>query len=82
MEPEFIIEGPHPDHDISYKFIEKNDDLQYIEKGITLADFRDNMNKRNLELEFRVVWLESLIYVLAYKKTYRKPVVHPAAQRI
>ncbi len=55
MEPEFIIEGPEPEHDISYKFVDKNEDLKYIEKGVALADFRDNMNKRNLELEFRVI---------------------------
>jgi len=54
MEPEFIVEGPQPGKDISYKFVEKNEDLQYIEKGVPLADFRDNMNKRNIELEFRV----------------------------
>jgi hypothetical protein len=54
MDNEFLVEGPNPDHDISYRFIEKNEDLQFIEKGISLKEFKENMNKRNLELEFRV----------------------------
>lgn len=54
MDNKFLIEGPLPGHDISYKFIEKNEDLQFIEKGVPLKDFKESMNKRNLELEFRV----------------------------
>jgi hypothetical protein len=54
MDTDYLVEGPNPEHDISYRFIEKNEDLQFIEKGISLRDFKDNMSKRNLELEFRV----------------------------
>lgn len=55
MDTDFIIEGPNPDHDISHPFVEKNEDLTYIEKGINIREFRDNMNKRELNLEFRVM---------------------------
>eukprot|EP00330_Aristerostoma_sp_ATCC50986_P006192 CAMPEP_0114582564 /NCGR_PEP_ID=MMETSP0125-20121206/6516_1 /TAXON_ID=485358 ORGANISM="Aristerostoma sp., Strain ATCC 50986" /NCGR_SAMPLE_ID=MMETSP0125 /ASSEMBLY_ACC=CAM_ASM_000245 /LENGTH=66 /DNA_ID=CAMNT_0001775585 /DNA_START=92 /DNA_END=292 /DNA_ORIENTATION=- len=55
MEPEFIIEGPQPENDISYPFIEENEDLSYIEKGVGLKEFRDSMNKRELNLEFRLL---------------------------
>ena len=52
---EFQLEGPEPKSDISYKYIEMNADLQYIEKPIEIEAFRDNMNKRNFELEFKVL---------------------------
>jgi receptor-type tyrosine-protein phosphatase gamma len=54
-ESEFLIYGPQPDHDLSFKYIEKCDDLSFIEKGIELQKFRGNMKKRNLELEFKLL---------------------------
>ena len=50
----FFTDGPHPDHDISYTYIEKCDDLSYINKGISIKNFRANMGKRNLDSEFKV----------------------------
>lgn len=53
-DPIFLIEGPQPDHDLSYPYTERNEDLSYIQKGVKLKNFRDNINKRNLECEFKV----------------------------
>lgn len=51
----FFTDGPHPDHDISYTYIEKCDDLSYINKGISIKNFRANMGKRNLDSEFKLL---------------------------
>jgi len=51
----YIIDGPQPDQDLSYPYIEKCEDLAYIQKGVKLKNFKDNMNKRNLELEFKLL---------------------------
>lgn len=50
----FIIEGPQPEQDLSFPYTEKSEDLTYIQKGVKLKNFRDNMNKRNLDCEFKV----------------------------
>ncbi len=55
MEAEFLIEGPQPDQDLSYPYIEKCDELCYIQKGVKIKNFRANMNKRTLDLEFKVL---------------------------
>jgi len=60
MENEFVIEGPHFENDISYRFIQKNEDLQLIEKGVLLKEFRDNINKRDIGLEFKVLSPDNL----------------------
>jgi len=54
MEAEFLIEGPQPEQDLSHPYVEKCDDLCYIQKGVKLKNFRANMNKRNLDCEFKV----------------------------
>jgi receptor-type tyrosine-protein phosphatase gamma len=51
----FLDYGPQPEHDLSFKYIEKCEDLSFIEKGIELKKFRSNMKKRNLELEFKLL---------------------------
>lgn len=53
-----IIEGADPMHDMSYKWMEQNEDLMLIEKGIPLFDFGPKIEPRNLEMEYRV----SIIY--------------------
>jgi len=55
VEKTFLIEGPQPEHDLSYPYTERNEDLTYIQKGIRLKNFRDNINKRNLECEFKLL---------------------------
>ena len=52
---DFQLEGPDPISDISYKYIEMNANLQYIEKPVKVEDFKDNMNKRNFEYEFNIL---------------------------
>ena len=54
MEADFLIEGPQPEQDLSHPYVEKCDDLCYIQKGVKLKNFRANMNKRNLDCEFKV----------------------------
>jgi len=51
----FLIEGPQPQSDESYKYVEMNDDLKYIEKGIDVKEFNGNMGKRNLKIEFEIL---------------------------
>lgn len=51
---QFIIDGPQPEHDLSYPYTEKNEDLNFIQKGVKLKNFRENMTKRNLDCEFKV----------------------------
>jgi len=59
MEPEtiddFQLEGAEPTSDISYKYVEMNTDLQFIEKPVEIEEFKDNMNKRNFELEYKLL---------------------------
>ncbi len=59
MEPEtiddFQLEGPETTSDISYKYVEMNTDLQFIEKPIDIEEFKENMNKRNFELEYKLL---------------------------
>lgn len=62
-DPIFLIEGPQPNHDLSYPFTERNEDLSYIQKGVKLKSFRDNINKRNLECEFKVNKSEISVYL-------------------
>jgi len=52
---QFIIEGPQPEHDLSYSYTEKNEDLNFIQKGVKLKNYRENMNKRNLDCEFKLL---------------------------
>jgi protein tyrosine phosphatase len=54
-ETKFLDYGPQPNQDLSFKYIEKCEDLSFIEKGIELKKFRSNMKKRNLELEFKLL---------------------------
>jgi len=55
MEADFLIEGPQPEQDLSHPYVEKCDDLCYIQKGVKLKNFRANMNKRNLDCEFKLL---------------------------
>ena len=63
MENEFLIEEAQPEQDLSYPYIEKCDDLCYIQKGVKLKNFRENMLKRNLDTEYKV-------YITQGKGTY------------
>ena len=59
MEPDplddYQIEGAEPGSDISYKYVEMNSDLQFIERPIAIDEFKTDMSKRNFEIEFRLI---------------------------
>lgn len=55
--PAPLIDGPEPDQDISFQWVKKNEELKLIEDGIAFDDFAEAINQRNLEMEFRVIFL-------------------------
>lgn len=50
-----MIEGPSQQIDYSYFLIDKCSDLKDIEKGMDLSKFDDEIQKRDLEMEYRVL---------------------------
>ena len=40
-----------------------NEDLKFIEQGIDINEFTENMNKRNLELEFQIIRVRGFISI-------------------
>ncbi len=51
---EMVIEGKEFSLDVSYDWIQKNPDLNSLEKGIPIVQFAEEMKKKNIEMEFRV----------------------------
>jgi receptor-type tyrosine-protein phosphatase gamma len=49
------VEGAEADSDLSYEFIKKNEDLQFIEQPVELREFRESMNKRKLTKEYEIL---------------------------
>jgi hypothetical protein len=49
-----IIEKKEPSSDISFQWVEKNEDLTNLEAGIPIVSFIEIAEKRNKEMEFRV----------------------------
>ncbi len=54
MEKQPIIEGKEPSQDLSYQWVEQNEDIKTIEKGIPILEFEHEASMRNLEMEYRV----------------------------
>ncbi|OMJ79221.1 hypothetical protein SteCoe_20825 [Stentor coeruleus] len=51
-----VIEGPTSGRDISYSvYYDECEDLKEIEKGIPASSFSADINKRNVDLEFRLL---------------------------
>jgi protein tyrosine phosphatase len=51
-----VIEGPGHGRDISHNiFFSECEDLQEIEKGIPVSEYIEEIHKRNLDLEFRLM---------------------------
>ena len=42
--------------DLSIKWIKKNEDLKKLEDSISIFDFVEEANTRNIEMEFRVIF--------------------------
>ena len=49
-----IVENKEPSDDISFKWVQKNEDLRSLEEGISVVNFSEQAQKRNKEMEFRV----------------------------
>ena len=50
-----MIEGPEPSQDLSYKWVLKYENVAEIEKGVPLHEFRESMEARDLDAEFRLL---------------------------
>ena len=59
-----------------------NDDLRYIEQGIDINEFNENMSKRNLELEFQIIRVRDIYFnaLSTYQKLTESP-IHAALLR-
>ena len=56
LQPPFaLIEGPEPSQDLSYKWVNKYENVREIEKGVALPEFNDSMQARELDAEFRLI---------------------------
>ena len=49
-----IIDRKEPTSDISFQWVEKNEDLTNLEEGIPIVSFSESAEKRNKDMEFRV----------------------------
>ena len=49
-----VVENKEPSNDISFKWVQKNEDLRSLEEGIPVMNFSEQAQKRNKEMEFRV----------------------------
>lgn len=50
----YLVEGKETNNDYSYEWLKGNPDLVAIEKGIPIIHFNSEIQKRDLEMEFRV----------------------------
>ena len=50
-----VVEGSLSAKDLSYFLIDNNDDMKGIEKGIPLAEFKEQAAKRDSEMEYRLL---------------------------
>jgi hypothetical protein len=53
--PYALIEGPEPSQDLSYKWVNKYENVREIEKGVSLSEFNGSMLDRELDAEFRLI---------------------------
>lgn len=53
--PYALVEGPEPSQDLSYKWVNKYENVREIEKGVPLNEFNDSMLVRELDAEFRLI---------------------------
>ena len=52
---DLIIEGPEFEFDYSYFLIDKCDDLKDLEKGMTLSKFEEELESRDMDMEYRLL---------------------------
>ncbi|CAK58016.1 unnamed protein product (macronuclear) [Paramecium tetraurelia] len=51
----YLVEGKETNNDYSYEWLKGNPDLVAIEKGIPIVHFNSEIQKRDLEMEFRLL---------------------------
>jgi len=50
-----IIEGPHLGQDFSYFLVNGNEEMKELEKGIPLSNFCEEAQKKDMEMEYRLL---------------------------
>ena len=50
-----IVEGPHSEQDHTFFLIHKNEDLQEMEKGMNVDDFKSLWRQRSTDTEFKIL---------------------------
>ena len=53
--PYALIEGCEPSQDLSHKWVLKYENVAEIEKGVPTHEFRESMDARDLDAEFRLL---------------------------